>query len=619
MLSCQPRVYPVDSNRRSFLILGSSTVGSVILTGCGSTGSPAETAPAPAPTPTPAPTPSPPVRVLSPEMTVLQSYLRANAMAGFGLPAPAAVLPSINWAGALSSATAATSLPNGVVIPVTSNAISKPAASHWAATLPGDPRVNGYACYQLVRNYSCKNQARSGASLNVFRLRTDSPVVEFSGVLAEGGQTVQTLLVDGRLVPPRVLSASRGQGGWAVGTIRIDFGTRAVRDIWIETGLNTAFFKVAAEDVVSPLDDLTQPQMTVIGDSYLQSRSSSFGNGGAIALETALRLGLRRVTADAIGGTGYWNSGGNLGNLNDRLAADAADDSSLYLVMAGINDYGDVISPPQLVWPARSVYEQAVTGYFASLRAAQPTALIVATSPFCPIPSLSDSTYVANPPTNDSGKGDNLYKAELHKKALQAIAGPWVYIDVLMGGGWLNSSGATGDITNLQWFTGGTATPDTTATNKPGNTHGGGGGGFGGIASIPVVQGGRYTQAPDIVASGGTGTGLLLASTLDSAGAIRSVSIVSCGSGYTAAAGLPSLRIDSAFETMPATLGTPQLMAGINPNGQYPLASFAPAGAADLNNIYVMLMPDTIHPSPVGVDYVSSRLARNIHDAVMAL
>ena len=611
-------VYAVESSRRSFLILGSTSVGSLMMAGCGSGDSPAPQVPDPI-VPTPTPTPAPPVRVISPEMAVLQSYLRANAVAGFGLPQAATTAPTITWAGPLSSATAATSLPNGNVIAVTSSAISKPAASHLTSGLPGDPRVNGYACYHLLRTYTCKGQARTDTSLNVFRIRTDAPVLEISGVVSEGSQTVQTLLVDGRLVPPRVLSASRGQGGWAVGTIRIDFGARAVRDIWIETGLFAAFFKVGAEDVVSTPDDWAQPQITVIGDSYLQSRSSNFGNGGAIALETALRLGLRRITTDAIGGTGFWNSGGNLGNLNDRLAADTADDSSVYLVMAGINDYGDAVSPQQLVWPPRSVYEQAVTGYFAGLRAAQPTALIVATAPFCPIPSLSDASYAANLPTNNSGQGDNLYKAALHKKALQAIAGPWVYLDVVMGGGWLNSSGATGDITNLQWFTGGTPAEGTTATNKPGNTHGGGGGGFGGIASIPVIQGGRYSQAPEIVATGGTGTGLLLAAYLDSMGAIQSIYVVSCGTGYTAGAGLPTLHIDPTFETTPATPGTPQLMVGINPSGQYPLASFAPAGATDLNNIYTLLMPDTVHPSPIGVDYLSSRLARNIHDAVMAL
>jgi hypothetical protein len=244
----------------------------------------------------------------------------------------------------------------------------------------------------------------------------------------------------------------------------------------------------------------------------------------------------------------------------------------------------------------------------------------VVTAPFCPVPPMSDSSYVANPGTNTSGLGDFLYMAQLHKQAVQQIAAPWVYIDVLMGGGWLNSSGASGDVTNLQWFTGGTPGPGTTPTNKPGNTGGGGGGGFGGIASIPVVSGGHYTQAPDIAASGGTGSGLLLASSIDGTGAITTINIVSPGNGYSSGAGLPTISIDSTFQTVPAQLGNPVVMVGTNPNGAYPLPSFAPPGSSgDLNNIYVMLMPDLIHPSPVGVNYLSRRLAQNIFEAVMAL
>ena len=59
----------------------------------------------------------------------------------------------------------------------------------------------------------------------------------------------------------------------------------------------------------------------------------------------------------------------------------------------------------------------------------------------------------------------------------------------------------------------------------------------------------------------------------------------------------------------------------MNPDGQYPLPSFAPPGvpAGELNNIYTLLSGDTIHPSPLGVEYLSRRLAQNIYDAVMAL
>jgi len=384
--------------------------------------------------------------------------------------------------------------------------------------------------------------------------------------------------------------------------------------------MSVAYLRFDRGDLVESPNDLSEPQITVVGDSYLQSNSANFANGGAIALELAARLGIKRVAVDAIGGTGYWNSGHGLGNLNDRLPAHAVDNSIVYLVMSGLNDYGDIDNDNALVWPARAQYEQAVLGYLQGLRRAQPKALIVVTSPFCPIPPMSDSSYVANAGTNSSSLGDYPYKAELIKSSISKIAAPWIYIDVLMGGGWLNSTGASGDITNLQWFTGGTAGPGTTSTNKPGNTLGGGGGGFGGIATVPVISGGRYAQAPQITASGGSGEGLLLSSTIDTGGVLTSVDVIVPGSGYTAS-GLPLLIIDKRFEISEATLGTPTLIAGINANGEYPLQSFAPPGVApsDLNNIYTLLSSDKVHPSPLGVQMISSRLARNIRAGLLAL
>src|SRR6185312_17287229 len=98
----------------------------------------------------------------------------------------------------------------------------------------------------------------------------------------------------------------------------------------------------------------------------------------------------------------------------------------LYLVTAGLNDYGDTNG-----WPTRAEYERSVYDYVRNLRDAQPKALIVATGPFCPLPPLSDSLHVANAATNTSGMGDYMYTAQLHLDALRQIAAPWIYIDVL--------------------------------------------------------------------------------------------------------------------------------------------------------------------------------------------
>jgi hypothetical protein len=557
-------------------------------------------------------------------MSQLQSYLAQHASPNLGLPPIATTAPAISWAGLLSQGpTAGTTLSNGVIVAASSAMLGGPVRNEYSASLPGSPSVNGYPCLAVNRSYSCKGIARSTSSPTILRFKTDAPIVEITGVASDGSPlgAIQSLIVDDQLVPSTVLSSSLGEGGgWDAGTATIDFGSRAVRDIWLQTGLYVAYVKVGSSDTMFPVDDESEPQLTVVGDSYLQVESANF-SGGAIALETGARLGIRKVAIDAIGGTGYYNSGGDLGNLNDRLPGHAADGSTIYLVMAGLNDYGDITgAPSQIVWPSGAAYEKAVLGYLQGLRAAQPDALIVVTAPFCPAPPMSDSTYVASPATNTSGLGDFLYKAQVHKSSIQQVAGPWVYIDVLMGTGWLNSSGATGDVTNLQWFTGGTPGPGTSATYKPGNTNGGGGGGYGGLATIPIIDGGQYAQAPDVVASGGSGSGLLLASTLDSSGALSLICPFSEGNGYTSGSGLPSISLDPTYAIRAAVLGSPTLIVGINPNGEYPLPSFAPPGTSgELNNIYVMLRTDLTHPSPVGASYLSSRLAQNIFDAVMAL
>jgi lysophospholipase L1-like esterase len=619
-------------DRREFIRLAGASAGSILLAACSdavvqslpttsslSSAQDGTTATSSSAVSTPVTTATP-----SPSIASLQSFLQQNASSTFEMPAIATAIPDIAWAGLLSgSASVATSLPTGEIFPASSPLINGPLRSQYADTLPGNPMVLSYPCLAVNRAYTCKGTPRTVGSPTVVRFMTDAPVLELAGAVGDGSPqgVVTTLIVDDQLVPPKVLSTGRlNGGGWDVGAIRIDFGSRAIRDIWVQTDMYLAYLKIGQYDTLFSVDDQTEPQITVIGDSYLQRQSANFG-GGAIALEVGARLGIRNVAIDGIGGTGYWNSGGNVGNLNDRLPADVVDDSTIYLVMAGLNDYGDYTNPPpQIVWPLAATFVQAVTGYMQNLRAALPNAVLVVTAPFCPVPPMSDSSYVANAATNDSGTGDFLYMANLHKTALQQIAGPWVYIDVLMGGGWLNSSGATGDISNLQWFTGGTPAPGTTATYKPGNTTGGGGGGFGGIATIPVVGGGQYQQAPDITASGGSGSGLLLASSIDSTGVLTSINVVSPGSGYTSGSGLPTISIDATYQVAPATLGGPVLMVGINPNGGYPLPSFAPPGVpGDLNNIYVMLLTDLTHPSPDGVEYLSTRLAQNIYQAVMAL
>lgn len=620
-------------SRREFLQLAGSTTGAALLVGCnasaghtnattvttGSQGSESSHTGASSPSASAVSTPAA-ASAASPTVASLKSYLQQHASPTFSLPPPALTVPTLSWAGPLTGSTPATSLPNGVVIPFSSSLISKAIPQQYTASLPANPQVGGYPCLAVNRPYTCKGSAQWVASVRALRIKTDAPVLELSGVVPDGGQTVQTLIVDGYLVPTKVLTNNLGNGGgWDVGTIRINFGSRELRDIWIESYMYVAYAKVDAADTVVAPADSAEPQMTVVGDSYLQCQSGIFGNGGAIALEVAARLGIRKVATDAVGGTGYYNSNTNIGNFNDRLPAHAQDNSTIYLVMGGLNDYGDRTSSGT-VWPTLAQYDQAVLGYLQGLRAKQPNALIVMTAPFCPNPTLSDSSWIANTATNTTGMGDFLYKAQLFKQSLQQVAAPWVYIDVLMGTGWLNSSGASGDVRNLQWFTGGTPAPGTSTGYKPGNTNGGGGGGFGGIASIPVLNGGRYSQGPDLSASGGSGSGLLLFSSFNrSTGALSAINVLVPGSGYNSGSGLPTVSIDPTYQMTPATLGTPTLQAGLNAGGAYPLPAWVPEGVSDLNNIYRLLRTDETHPSVLGVNYLSTRLALNIFAGVMAL
>jgi hypothetical protein len=560
-----------------------------------------------------------------PTVASLQQYLSVNAFRYLALPPTADEIPTIGISGPLSnSPVPATTLPGGMIYPISHPLIGGPIRQYLKASLAGSPVVNGYPCLALTRNWVCKGVAKEVKTNMTLRFKTDARVVEIAGVGISypGYSALFTLMVDGRLVPSKALGSviRNASGGWAVHAARVDFGYRAVRDIWVQTDSYVAYVKIDAGDSMLPVGVVGEPQLTVIGDSYLQARSAPFPSGG-LATELGARLGIRNVAVDAIGGTGYTNSGNDMGNLNDRLPSHAADNSQIYVVTAGLNDYGDLRdNPPRVDWQTTQVYEQSVTGYLAALRSACPTALIVVTAPFCPVPPMSDASYVSNYGVNQSGLGDFLYKAQLHKRAVQQISGPWVHIDVLLGGGWLNSSGATGDVTGLQWLTGGTPGAGTSPTFRPGNTLGGAGGAFGGIASVPVVSAGLYSQAPEVRAVGGSGTGLEIASQLDSAGHLAAITVLSPGMGYSAGpGGLPAIVVDHAYELSPAQAGVPVLITPVNPNGQYPLPSFSSADPALLNNAPEMLMPDRTHPSPRGVSYITTRLAQSIFDAVMAM
>jgi hypothetical protein len=99
---------------------------------------------------------------------------------------------------------------------------------------------------------------------------------------------------------------------------------------------------------------------------------------------------------------------------------------------------------------------------------------------------------------------------------------------------------------------------------------------------------------------------------------VTAINIIAA-SGYSCGSGLPTISIDTTYQISAATPGTPTLMVGISPDGAYPLPSLVAPGVTDLDNIYRMLLSDTVHPSPVGLDYLSTPVALSIFEGVMAL
>src|SRR6202034_334974 len=241
--------YAMPASRREFIGLAAgATAGSVLLAGCnGVDVQPQSTAGVSGAGTKPTPMPhAVAVDAVMTSSTVeqLQTFLQSNASTTFAMPAIASVIPTIGWAGLLSGAeTVATSLPDGIILAASDPVISGPIRNQFTASLVGNPAISGYPCLAVNRLYTCKGQSRATASVNVLRFMTNAKVFELAGAVGDGSPSgvVTTLIVDGQLVLPKVLSAGRlNGGGWDFGSIRIDFGSRAIRDIWVVTDLFVA-------------------------------------------------------------------------------------------------------------------------------------------------------------------------------------------------------------------------------------------------------------------------------------------------------------------------------------------------------------------------------------------
>ena len=280
----------------------------------------------------------------------------------------------------------------------------------------------------------------------VFHFEFDGPAFE---VLFAGRNVSAVLLADGRYATPEFIRNELRSG--VVGApldnfdtyVRFDFGSAAVRKLSLHahSSLGPSAFAIAATDRIRPWDRSAETTLIVQADSYGAATSPAWGFAGIFS-EAAVRLGITHVDVDAVGGSGY--APNNIqtrpaDSFTGRLATMTRHPCDLFLTCGSINDNNWLALPPYATGAeARAGFDSTVQRYYRELRAALPNAVLAATGPWQPNVNFSPQ----------SGRD----KADTIRAALQAVAGPWVFLDNLRGG-WLASSGASSPATGA-WQTG---------------------------------------------------------------------------------------------------------------------------------------------------------------------
>jgi len=243
-------------------------------------------------------------------------------------------------------------------------------------------------------------------------------------IKGRGGSTY-ILLVDGQLAPLSYFSSPSAGGIDAVNTA-VDFGVRARRRIALYM-VNSGFAGITTGqlDTLEPWDMAGLPAVSFMTDSYGSAPGDVFIAGPYWS--AAMRLGLFRFQASVGGGSGYTAVGtGNAAfTASGRLAYMNRNSPDVVVVAGGIND-------------GLGGMQAAATTVFTSIRSANPSSVIVATGPWTP----STAQISAAPSKRDAILA-----------AMQALTGPWVFIDNVSGT-WLNSVGKSGSIGNGPWQTG---------------------------------------------------------------------------------------------------------------------------------------------------------------------
>jgi lysophospholipase L1-like esterase len=273
-------------------------------------------------------------------------------------------------------------------------------------------------------------------------------------LLMAGSDPAVTLLADGRYMAPRVIKTSwmDGSAGSKLAQpnayLMFDFGSAAERRIalYARSSQGPCAIAVGSSDSLQAWDRSDEPSISVITDSYGGASGPNWGDSGPF-WEAAALLGIPHLDLNAMGGTGYApnNATNDSRDSGNRFAARLPDTTNaspdLFITAGGLNDNNSQAALPLYATAdeARMRFENEVFAHFHALRTALPNAVLVALGPW-------------TPPRDPSSDAVLQSKVDTIRSALQAQAGPWVFVDNV-NGGWLNSAGAR-DSSGSRWQTG---------------------------------------------------------------------------------------------------------------------------------------------------------------------
>lgn len=429
--------------------LAAPPAAAALLVGCGGGGEsapPPPASPEPQPAPTPPPIPAPPPPPATP-LTRLKAALQR---------APLPVTNPITVTQGSGNSAASSFGANALIYP--------PLANPGAQSLATVPQVWGHrrdlwtrqsgaviagnAVYPVSRNHPAATLGSAGICGLHFLF--DGRAFE---ILVAGTDAQITLLADGHYMAPKLIrtTLSAGVAGAPLSApncfVRFDFGSRAARQISVYAVSSQGPCAIAVDtgDQLQPWDRSGEASFGAMTDSYGGGAGPNWRSGPF--WEAAALLGVPHLDIDTIGGTGYAPNNASDDTRNPgnaflaRLPSNVDAQPDLFLTAGGINDNNSFAALPLYASAADALagFNAAVADYYRDLRAALPSSVLAATGPWAPnVTRAIDAAEQS--------------KANTVKAALQAVGGPWVFLDNLTGG-WVNSAGASAPATG-PWQTG---------------------------------------------------------------------------------------------------------------------------------------------------------------------